>query len=278
VIELFSESEFINAKYMDELPCRCYRCHSVFYSIKKLISYERNHQLGKIKYCSKSCQKPPKFKLSCDYCQCEIFKAKSAIQKHNFCSQSCAAKFNNSIRPPYSTEHRQKISNSLKLNHSTKPRCVKTKTFTIKTCTICNQSFETKKYRTTCSEICLRQSLVNSGKKSAAIRKKRSKDEIELFDLCFSHFKKVEANKIILDGWDADIIIDDNILILWNGPWHYRDIKIKNVSLTQIRKRDEIKINRFLDHGYTVFIYEDRYFTPKQAFADIIAFYSYQIF
>ena len=111
--------------------------------------------------------------------------------------------------------------------------------------------------------------MLEAGKKAASIRRIRSKAEIKLFDLCSGYFNKVENNKIIMDGWDADIVIDNHILILWNVPWHYKNIKMKGVSLSQIQKRDEIKVNKFLDAGFQVLIYEDRYFTPETAFKDI---------
>ena len=103
----------------------------------------------------------------------------------------------------------------------------------------------------------------------ASCEVKTSKDEIELYNLCKSHFHDVTHNKSIVDGWDADIIINDHHLIFWNGPWHYKDLNIRNHSLLQVQTRDCIKLNKFLDLGYDVLIYEDRYFSAKEAFEDI---------
>jgi len=55
----------------------------------------------KVKYCSKKCQprfKKTKRKISCTYCNTKFEKIPSQIQKNNFCSQSCAAKYNNKRR------------------------------------------------------------------------------------------------------------------------------------------------------------------------------------
>ena len=48
------------------------------------------------------------------------------------------------------------------------------------------------------------------GRASAACRKKRYKEEIELFDVCSLELKKDLSNCIIVDGWDADIVLLDH--------------------------------------------------------------------
>lgn len=108
------------------------------------------------------------------------------------------------------------------------------------------------------------------GRKSAANLVRRSKDEIKLFELCKNEFDHVRSNPQIIDGWDADIVIDDfKIAILWNGPWHYKEMPHQNHSLTQVQKRDEIKISKLNDLGYFVLVFEDRTYTPESAFEKI---------
>lgn len=201
-----------------------------------------------------------------------MFCNKSFIAKDGryskFCSQTCSARFNNKNRLPMSDQTKQKIGLTLQKYsniHKKEPKNIE------KNCIICNNKFYVpyNRLRKTCSDECKAESFVNAGKKSSSIRRIRSVDEIALFDLCSSYFDKVEHNKIIIDGWDSDIIINNNNLIFWNGPWHYMDIKMKRVSLSQIQNRDYIKINKFIDNGYKVFIYEDRYYTPEQAFEDL---------
>jgi G:T-mismatch repair DNA endonuclease (very short patch repair protein) len=149
--------------------------------------------------------------------------------------------------------------------------------------------FEKRKKITTCSTECAKerfsQTLIarhasdktlaatigsKGGRESARKQIKRSKDEIALYDLCNAHFRSVRHNEEIVDGWDADIIIDDiQTAILWNGPWHYQDMPLSNHSLKQVQKRDEIKTSRLQNAGWNVIVYEDRYYTPEGAFKEL---------
>lgn len=110
------------------------------------------------------------------------------------------------------------------------------------------------------------------GIKSARMRVKRSKNEIILYELCNESFGNVGNNTPVVTGepWDADIILYDyKIAILWNGPWHYKEMNMKNHSLLQVQNRDKIKIKLFEANGWKVLIYEDRYYTPEIAFEEI---------
>lgn len=49
-------------------------------------------------------------------------------------------------------------------------------------------------------------------------------------------------------------------------------MSVKNHSLKQVQTRDEYKTRLFKKLGWTVLVYEDRYYTPETAFADIISF------
>jgi hypothetical protein len=111
-----------------------------------------------------------------------------------------------------------------------------------------------------------------AGRKSAAVTVRRSKDEIKLFELC-SDIVLADHNKVLVNGWDADIVIDKyKIAIMWNGPWHYKEMKHKNHSLVQVQNRDRIKIKQITECGYTVFVFEDREYTPETAFRVIQKF------
>ena len=171
------------------------------------------------------------------------------------------------------------------------------------TCTMCHASFtriyleklERRQYTNTCSIECTKayQKTIGSkalkrlwtdrdkmvelsskaGRASATKTVRRSADEIQLYILCAEYFIEVHANKVISDGWDADIVIEDHKLaILWNGPWHYKQMSHKNHSLAQVQKLDEIKKSRLTDADYNVLIYEDRLYTPETAFTSIKEF------
>jgi hypothetical protein len=106
-----------------------------------------------------------------------------------------------------------------------------------------------------------------TGVKVASLANRRSKQEIELFELILSIHPETLPNHKIVNGWDADIYIPTlKVAIMWNGPWHYKDMGIKKVSLDQIKNRDIIKLKEFTNLGIYTFIFEDRYFNPASAF------------
>jgi len=185
-----------------------------------------------------------------------------------YCSRNCANSRTHSI------ETNLKRSNTLK-NKPKKEKLFKEKLLKEFTCTCCNNYFLSYTKRKSCTPDCRRKLMTEGsrkgGKSSAAIQNKRSKDEIKLFDLCVDHFINVTSNDTsIANGWDADILLHDyKIAILWNGPWHYREMGFKNHSLKQVQNRDSIKIKEFQKMGWIVEIYEDRYYSPESAFIEL---------
>ena len=86
---------------------------------------------------------------------------------------------------------------------------------------------------------------------------RRSKNEIEFCKLCEEYFDNVKHNESIFNGWDADIIIEDiKFAVLWNGPWHYKQIT-KSHSVKQIQNRDKIKMKEIEECGWTPYIIKD---------------------
>lgn len=168
-----------------------------------------------------------------------------------------------------SVKQKEKTKESLK-------QYFKDKVFSEKrNCTICDKEFlinhkqRTKKTCSTkCSHILTGR---NRGKKSALKRNLRSKDEIYLFEMIQTAFPDAINNTIIADGWDADICIPSKkILIFWNGPWHYKEMHCYNHSLKQTQTRDNIKKQLFESLGWTVFVFEDRVYTPETAFKELV--------
>lgn len=163
--------------------------------------------------------------------------------------------------------------------------CYSCKLYELK-CKQCNNIFTThKQSQIFCSKTCnstFQNKNTNNGilggLASAKSRCLRSKDEIKLFEMCKSYFReKVTHNEEVISEtfWDADIIIRDiKVAIFWNGPWHYKDMNMKNHSLKQVQTRDKIKIDLFLSHDWTIFIFEDRYYTPETAMMYIKSKYS----
>ena len=191
-----------------------------------------------------------------------------------FCSSSCAATYNNKGRVR-SIESRVKTSQSMRGTPSLfkgKEKVSRTTT----PCYICGTLVRilknTEHKNHTCkSDECKAATKSIAGRASANKRVKRSADEIELFNLCNNYFLEVLHNHIIAENWDADIVLPlHKIAILWNGPWHYKDMPGLTHSLLQVQNRDRLKSKLFESLGWKVVLFEDRHYTPKQAFEKII--------
>jgi hypothetical protein len=99
---LYTKEEFINAKSKDKLPCECESCKKKFYVFKRIIVNSLNGSKDKCNFCSHKCAKT-NFKtkqiLSCTNCNKNFEKFPSQIKRsklnNHFCSNSCAAIYNN---------------------------------------------------------------------------------------------------------------------------------------------------------------------------------------
>ena len=99
-----------------------------------------------------------------------------------------------------------------------------------------------------------------TGLKSCNIQmeKRRSENEIYFCKLCEDSFNKVTHNENKFNGWDADVLIYDyKVAVLWNGNWHYIEIK-KDSPLEKIQERDKKKIKEIEKMGWIPYIIEDR--------------------
>lgn len=104
-----------------------------------------------------------------------------------------------------------------------------------------------------------RELLHLAGLKSVQSQKnlRRSKNEIAFYEKCAACFKDVKHNLPMFNGWDADVIINDiRVAVLWNGPWHYRQLT-KQHSVPQVQNRDRLKIEEIKKCGYVPYIIED---------------------
>ena len=266
----YTEEEFEKAKSTDLLSLECEHCGKIFLKAKKEIVFELKHpERRRCRFCSIKCSdehhKDGQMHFEkCTNCgkeiivkECEYKKSKT---KHFFCSNSCSASYNN--------KHRNVIR-----KHISIPK-IRTK---IRICAVCGCEYvyqsglNTKKF---CSHECYqyykkhrvdflsedsRLKLSIGGRKSMEKQKefRRSKNEKYFCKLCEKHFTNVKHNETIFNGWDADIILNDQKLaILWNGPWHYKEIS-KKISLSQIQNRDKIKIYEIEKNGYRPYIIKD---------------------
>ena len=103
MIPLYTEEEFKLAKSNDLLPCKCLYCNKKYNQTKHDLQTSLNpnhHRIGN--YCSKECQSMAQItqvKVNCANCNKEIWKKQSQLKKscngNHFCSQTCAATYNN---------------------------------------------------------------------------------------------------------------------------------------------------------------------------------------
>lgn len=191
-----------------------------------------------------------------------------------FCGRKCAGVFNNIQRKIngfiLSVESIKRISVAVIEYNKNKSKYTKIK---LNNCELCNEKFYTK-YKTKrryCFNIkCIKEIQSQNGRINANNRVKRSRAEIELYDLCKNVFCNVTHNRIISSGWDADIILEEErIAIMWDGPWHYKQMPHKNHSLKQVQRRDKIKKKLFESLGWTVVSFQDRHYTPITALQEL---------
>ncbi len=103
---LFTPEEFELAKSRDSLPIECNMCHSTFTTtkneIQKTLSRIKNNKpkINSYEYCSRECSDKARYTgktITCKTCNKKIYKALKRLNPNNndFCSQSCAATWNN---------------------------------------------------------------------------------------------------------------------------------------------------------------------------------------
>ena len=200
----------------------------------------------------------------CKQCYCVLTYDN---RTNKFCSHTCAASYHNSRRGPMCIDQREKLRKIATEYHKNNPKERKIPKMHELTCMVCSSAFLSKHFRKTCSTKCFKENSSRIGRSNSNHRQSRSKDEIELYRLCNEYYKNVSHNTVIADGWDADIVLHDSrVAILWNGPWHYKEMPLSNHSLIQVQTRDAIKRRLFESLGWTVVVFEDRHFTPFQAF------------
>lgn len=166
--------------------------------------------------------------LACENC---LNEHKGEYASGRFCSAYCARGF--------STKQKRLLINrkvAIKLKRPKNRKCL-----------YCDFLFEAKKKTNKyCSRACAgkdrknyltdesRKKLRLAGLKSVSVQaeNRRNNNEKLFFELCKQNFTSVENNKQIFNGWDADIIIHDlKIAVLWNGKWHYKKIKEKEIAM-----------------------------------------------
>jgi hypothetical protein len=97
MIPLYNQEQFDASNVTNKFPCECEICSSIFYKSKRDILKVLNGQRTG-KYCSKTCKsigKRTKKEVICVNCDKIFNKIPSQLHENNFCSNSCAATYNN---------------------------------------------------------------------------------------------------------------------------------------------------------------------------------------
>lgn len=103
MIPLFNIENIDDYPTNELLPLKCEHCGDTFHNVKKEVKKVlNNHPAVKLKYCSIQCRhnsRVNKFNITCANCDTPINKNPKELRKsisgNLFCSQSCAATYNN---------------------------------------------------------------------------------------------------------------------------------------------------------------------------------------
>ena len=238
-------------KEINDDKCVCSICGKVCSSPKAKAAHMSSHSPKRNKF-REAYEKNPK---TCPYCG-KVISWEDHKRERKFCNATHAALYNNSIR---TQESRQKQRETLK----TKMKMIGKKKIKNKTCICCGNTFITESKRKTCSFECERTLKDLGAKKGGLIsvgvqsKERRSKNEKLFAEMCMKDFSEVLTNEPLFNGWDADVILPkQKIAVLWNGKWHYEQIK-RGSSLSQIQNRDKIKLEEITKMGYTPYVIKD---------------------
>ncbi len=101
-----TQEEFNKAKSLSKIQIECQECFKVFETVKKNILKGYKDRNSFVSFCSAACSVTNRTKdlsktVECSNCKTEITKTLTDLNKsvNHFCSRSCAASFNNALKP-----------------------------------------------------------------------------------------------------------------------------------------------------------------------------------
>jgi len=204
------------------------------------------------KYCSKKCKGLAKTldKKTCTYCGAEY---KPWSRKQRYCSRGCS----NKDRGKCSKTRRENIRKAIREKVGTSAFfSFDSQKLYPRICRVCKKLILDEKHTKTCSHRCAKTLRLKTVRKRGVGRVRRSKAEIQLFNLMSQEYD-CEHNKPIFNGFDADIIIHDlKLAIEWNGPWHYKKMMASH-SFRAVKVKDQKKVKEILKRGYRFLVVKD---------------------
>lgn len=287
---LETQEAFDYIKYSEQVHLKCTVCGKEFLRTKRNVCNAIRLNIEQCT-CSKECKiqlhlKKP-LNIECQNCG-KIFKRRDTTRK--FCSQRCAALFNNKHCTNYKKEIKcakcgktiqsaKQCKSKLCLHCRNKRRFQLQQKFGIDVeriknlrvdwqCPVCNKiikvtpsNFELRKF---CSGTC--RNKINNPK----ICGSRSKAEIKLEQKlreCFPDLTIIPNDRKILDGLELDIYIPElNIAIEWNGIYHVLPIHGEK-ALKKYQERDKQKKILCEQKNINLIVVEDE--TSHNKFIDL---------
>jgi len=221
------------------------------------------------KYCSSECAAKANELENrvCEYCG---KKYKPSESKSKYCSRECSNKDSRVC----SEKRKAKVKRTMEMKHLNEGTLISTfdfETLYPQVCEVCGEFFLHTRKNRTCSSSCAGALRLLTKQEKGVEIPKRSKAEIELFNL-MSQDHDCEHNKPIFNGFDADIIIHAlKLAIEWNGPWHYKKM-MESHSLKAVKIKDRKKVREVLKKGYRILIIKDfeNDMTPRLAYERIL--------
>lgn len=251
----------------------CSRCGILVAKDVKELNRQNKVGSGNV-YCGRECQRKSMethVELVCSKCGKQFQKQVSQVRSNeNFCTVSCSVSYWNSKREIKKTktvtcpicQKTQEVYFG-KSNDSPCLDCVKSGITVEVECVDCKGKFtsikknwhQKKKYCPKCLFERKSKHGTEQGKRQTS--NMRSANEIAFAKLCKEKFDSVLENAKLFDGWDADVVLtDQKVAVLWNGPWHYKQIKSRH-NLQKVQNRDAIKIKEIEKAGYKAYVIRD---------------------
>lgn len=264
-----TEQEIASMRSRDSVKLKCISCKNEFTLLKHRYLDCKKHGGLHGSYCSTKCRNIHKTKqktLNCDLCNKEFIRREHEIKKSNkhFCSQSCSAKYWNSIKYPIKNRYIP-TPRKYTIDPSTKKKQFVSKKIQL-TCSTCSAIFYRypsnvlpNKYNVRfCSNSCQAIYANKTWNKSPRFGVNKSRCETILKNIILTEFPfiiiKENDRTIIPNSLELDLYLPEKkIAIELNGPCHYIPM-FGSDELNKTQNKDLLKIKYCQENNIKLFI------------------------